>query len=277
MSQFTTGIIGLGFVGNAMYQSFLKLGVKQVNVYDKFKDGGIGSFENVVKSDILFLALPTPYNESKKSYDYDPLEETLQLLKNINYSGAIVIKSTVVPETTFNLEKKFNLGLIHNPEFLTARSAEKDFHEQTHIVLGKGQLVGDENLNMVKNFYQIFYPSTTLSLCSALESESMKIFCNSFYAIKVQIFTEFYQLCQKNGSNFNVIRDLMLKNNWINTMHTNIPGPDGQISYGGFCFPKDTNALNEYMKAKTSENKILDSCINERNEMRDDHVNCIKK
>ena len=41
---------------------------------------------------------------------------------------------------------------------------------------------------------------------------------------------------------------MMLTNNWINPSHTNIPGPDGLISYGGMCFPKDTNALNEYMK-----------------------------
>ena len=45
----------------------------------------------------------------------------------------------------------------------------------------------------------------------------------------------------------------MLKNGWINPMHTTVPGPDGQLSYGGFCFPKDTNALLQFMKTENSQ------------------------
>lgn len=268
------GIIGLGFVGNAMYQSFIQKKVS-VCVYDKFKDGGIGKFEDVLDTEILFLALPTPYNNSTKQYEYGPIEETLEKLKNVNYSGSIVIKSTVTPESTIKLENNYGLPLIHNPEFLTARTANEDFHNQKHIVLGKGSLVDENNFKKPINFYKQYYPDAEISLCSCLESESMKIFCNSFYAVKVQFFTELYQLCQKNGGDYNLIKKMMLKNNWINQMHTTIPGPDGSVSYGGFCFPKDTNALNEYMKQLNSENKVLDSCIKERDEMRDDHVNCI--
>ena len=55
----------------------------------------------------------------------------------------------------------------------------------------------------------------------------------------------------------------MLKNDWINPMHTNIPGPDGKLGYGGACFPKDTLALNEYMKNLGSENKVLQGVIEE--------------
>ena len=251
------GIIGLGFVGNAMYQSFL---IKNVNVtvYDKFKDGGIGTFNDILDTDILFLALPTPYNSIKKQYEYGPIEETLDKLKQANYKNAIVIKSTVTPETTINLEKKYGLGLIHNPEFLTARTANEDFHNQKHIVLGKGELVDDlDNINVI-NFYKEYYPDAEISLCTSLESESMKIFCNSFYAVKVQFFTELYQLCQKNNTDYNIIKEMMLKNNWINHMHTNIPGPDGSVSYGGFCFPKDTNAFSTFSRGDFA---VLDEVI----------------
>jgi len=103
----------------------------------------------------------------------------------------------------------------------------------------------------------------------------MKIFCNSFYALKIQFFTELYLLTKSNGSNYNNILSMMLKNNWINEMHTNVPGPDGNISYGGLCFPKDTNALNEYMKNKNVTNKVLDACILERNLIRNDNLNII--
>jgi len=65
----------------------------------------------------------------------------------------------------------------------------------------------------------------------------------------------------------------MLKNNWINPMHTDVPGSDGMLSYGGMCFPKDTNALLEFMKENNSSHDILNACIQERNKMRTDHIN----
>jgi len=66
----------------------------------------------------------------------------------------------------------------------------------------------------------------------------------------------------------------MLSNSWINPMHTTVPGPDGQLSYGGLCFPKDTNALNELMKSLGTPNQVMDAVIQERNSMRSDHDNC---
>jgi UDP-glucose 6-dehydrogenase len=83
-----------------------------------------------------------------------------------------------------------------------------------------------------------------------------------------------YLVCQKNGADYKTVVDMMLKNGWINPMHTNVPGPDGQLSYGGLCFPKDTNALNEFMKRNDIPNRVLDATIAERNEMRDDKDNC---
>ena len=96
----------------------------------------------------------------------------------------------------------------------------------------------------------------------------MKIFCNSFYASKIQLFNEYYMLCQQNGSDYNRIRDLMLKNEWINEMHTQVPGPDGKLGYGGACFPKDTNALQKYMEGVESPCDVLKSVIVSRNRLR---------
>ena len=92
--------------------------------------------------------------------------------------------------------------------------------------------------------------------------------CNSFYASKVMLFNEYYLLCSKNGSNYNVIKNLMLKNNWINSMHTSVPGPDGKLGYGGACFPKDTQALCEYMKSYNTPSSVLESVIDENNVVR---------
>jgi len=105
-------------------------------------------------------------------------------------------------------------------------------------------------------------------VCTSTESESMKIFLNCFYSVKIQFFNELFLLCNNNGTDYNIVKNLMLKNGWINPMHTNVPGNDGQLSYGGFCFPKDTNALLSYMKKNDVAHKVLEATIDERNIMR---------
>jgi len=250
------GIIGIGFVGNAMFKSFK---LKQIDVagYDKYNESD--SFEEMFKTDVIFLCLPTLFDEEKHIYNKDAIHEVCKRLEG--YEGIVVIKSTVEPETTNNLSKIYKLNLVHNPEFLTARTAFEDFHNQTHIILGKGPNCDD--LTLLHNFYKTNYPDAIISLCDSLESESMKMYCNSFYASKVMLFNEYYMLSQKNGSDFNKIKDLMLKNQWINKMHTGVPGPDGKFGYGGACFPKDTKALNEYMKTLGTPNKVLEAVIKE--------------
>ena len=62
------GIIGLGFVGGAMFKSFSEKGVSIVG-YDKYKNGGIGTLESVLNCDIVFLCLPTLFNEELKEYE----------------------------------------------------------------------------------------------------------------------------------------------------------------------------------------------------------------
>lgn len=267
-------IIGLGFVGHAVYKSFQLKGI-QVYGYDKYKEGGIGTFEDTLQHDFIFLALPTPYNNELKEYDKSALHEICAKLNQAEYSGTVVIKSTVEPETTASFTKQYtHLHFVHNPEFLTARTAFEDFHNQKHIVLGKAPNCPEEKLQALQEFYQEHYADAEISVCSSLESESMKIFCNSFYSVKVQFFTELYLLCQQNGSNFELVRNMMLRNKWIHPMHTQVPGPDGQISYGGLCFPKDTNSLNEYMTRLETPHDVLTSTIKERNSMRQDHDNC---
>lgn len=262
------GIIGLGFVGNAIQQSFKIFEINTVT-FDKYKN--IGNFKQCLHTDLLFLALPTLFNHNTKEFDKYEIIQTCQLLQDNNYKGIVIIKSTVEPETTFNLSNKFkNLKILHNPEFLSAKSAEYDYHHQKHIVIGKGQNCTNHDIKLVQNFFNTYYPESTITICTSQESESTKLFLNSFYATKVQFFTELYLLCNKNNTNFNNIKNIMLKNQWINPMHTDIPGPDGNISYGGFCFPKDTQALNSYMKKYNSNHLLLQSTINERNDLRND-------
>lgn len=268
-------VIGLGFVGGSMKKSFEIKGEK-VFGYDKYKN--IDTFEDCLDTEIMFLCLPTLFNESTNEYDKEPIYETCEKLEKANYKGLVVIKSTVEPKTTLNLGNKYKtLKFVHNPEFLTAATAFEDFHNQKHIVLGAGPNVSNEDMKDLIELYERLYPDAEISLCKSTESESMKSFVNCFYAVKVQFFNELYLTCKADGSDYNIVKNLMLKNDWINPMHTDVPGPDGMLSYGGYCFPKDTNALLHHMKENNVPCGVLQGCVDERNEMRSDHTNVMRK
>ena len=96
------------------------------------------------------------------------------------------------------------------------------------------------------------------------------MFCNSFYASKIMIFNELYNLCRKINVKYDKVLDLMLKNGWINEMHTKVPGTDKMLAYGGMCFPKDTKALRLFMEKMGSSSKILSSVISEWEKIRGD-------
>lgn len=265
------GIAGIGCVGNALLEDLVeksKINNTQIISYDKFKN--IGSFDDLINTEFVFLCLPTLYNQELNAYDKTGIYKTCDKLSEIKYQGLVIIKSTVEPTTCQNLVQQYHLNIVHNPEFLTARTSINDIRNQKHIILGKTQNINEEKFNLLHQFYQNNYPDAEISICSSTESESVKIFCNCFYAVKVQFFNEIYLLCQKLGLDYQTVKKMMIKNNWINPMHTDVPGPDGKLSYGGMCFPKDTNALLSFMKENNTSSAVLEATIQERNLMRTD-------
>lgn len=290
------GIIGLGFVGGAIHKSFTEKKIKTIG-YDKFKNEGVKKFDDLLECQILFLCLPTPFSHKLQNYDLSPIDETCKLLEEKKYLGIVVIKSTVCPGTCQKIAKQYaSLTIIHNPEFLSANTAYEDFHHQFHIVIGGTSSCKKESLQLISNFYHENYPDAEISLCQSEESELMKMAANDFYAIKVQFFNEIYLLCEKMDYNYQKVRDLMLKNRWINPMHTKVGEENTNpkllinkdqnekkeiikknLSYGGFCFPKDTNALLSFMKQNNTQHQLLEAVVKEREEMRPhDHPNVIE-
>lgn len=268
------GICGLGFVGSAIMDSFVE---KKVNVitYDKYKDSQY-TLNDLLSCKMIFLCLPTKYNSVKNSYDKTAIFETCKFLFENKYKGGVILKSTVEPGTTTILASKYtDLNFIHNPEFLTARTAAHDYHNQTHIVLGIAPGCNEDVYQQVVKYHVDNYPGAEVSCCTSLESETMKIVANCFYSVKIQYFTEVYLLCKELGLDFNLIKSMIIKNGWVNPMHTNIPGPDGKISYGGLCFPKDTNAFLEFLKLNNVPHKLIESVIKERDTMRGDQDNIL--
>jgi nucleotide sugar dehydrogenase len=259
-------ICGCGFVGNAVYQYFSKKTIYDIKTYDLYKN--IGSFENIIDSDIMYICLPTLYTEEFKSYDMTEIDNTLFRLDQNNYKGVILIKSTIIP--TYCIEKNRlypNLFIMSNPEFLTARTANEDFQNQSHIIIG---YTPESKLKSVfiKDFYSENFPNAVISVTDVITANLTKLACNSFYSVKIQFFTEIYLLCEKLGISYDEVKNLMIRNNWINPMHMNIPGPDNKISFGGACFPKDISALNEFMKVYDTSNDVINATIMEQKRIR---------
>ena len=263
------GIIGIGCVGGAIFKDFKEKNI-EVIIYDKYKDGGIGILHDQLSCKIIFLCLPTQYSELINEYDKDALKEICIYLENNNYNGLVIIKSTVEPNTINKFSKIFNLKFIHNPEFLSSANAYLDFKNQKHIVIGYPNNLNKSTIQPLVKFYNNYYPDAEISIINSTESELMKLGVNNFYAVKIQFFNEIYLLSKKLDISFDIVRDTMIKNNWINIMHTQVPGNDGKLSYGGMCFPKDTNALNQFMIKNNIPNGVLNSTINERNLFRNE-------
>jgi len=263
-------ISGLGFVGNSILQSFNLKNISTMS-YDKYKSSN-NTLLDCLSSDIIFLCLPTLFDEEKKEYNKDAIIENLDFLNNHEYHGLVVIKSTLEPTSCETFAEQFPLlKIIHNPEFLTARTAFVDFHNQKHIVLGYTKNTNPENLITISDFYKKNYPEAKITIVHSNESEAIKICCNSFYAVKIQFFNEIYDLCNKiENCDYNIVKQAMIDNNWINPMHTTVPGTDSKLSYGGLCFVKDTQALNEFLKKNRILNKVLEACIKERELLRND-------
>ncbi len=268
----SVGICGVGFVGDALLHSFKQ---KEINcvTYDKFKEEHPGPFSSFLGCDFVFVCVPTLFNEALQEFDKSAIKETCAKLAEIEFSGAVVLKSTVEPGTAQALASEFpSLRLVHNPEFLTARSARQDFHHQSHIIIGPASQSAAELAQKLRVFYQNLYPSAAVSVCeSSTVSECAKLMANSFYAAKVQLCNEFYLMCQQLGISYADAMTLVIRNGWISTMHTQVPGPDGKLSYGGACFPKDTSAMASLMKRLDSRHAVLDAVIREQKEMRTDN------
>ena len=135
------GIVGNGFVGNAVYQNFRDK--TKCKVYDVDKNRSLNSLGDVINSDFIFVCLPTPMRYGGEC-DLSILDNFFEALPD-HITGTFVIKSTVPVGTTKKYLERHNV--IHNPEFLTARNAIKDFaNSERNIVGGDMDLCVDLSL-----------------------------------------------------------------------------------------------------------------------------------
>ena len=178
------GVIGKGFVGTAVQYGFSpNVGCDaEVRVYDKVPTKSTHTLEEVVnESEFVFISVPTPADENGKIY-LGILDECLNDIEKVsqNRDTIFLIRSTTIPGTTRKLSESYpNLKLVFNPEFLTERSANFDFINQSRVILG-----GDtDNVNRVAELYkQRFGQSLSVIKTDFESAEMIKYMTNTFFA-----------------------------------------------------------------------------------------------
>ena len=247
------GVVGNGFVGGAVKFGFSpQVGCDaEVRVYDKNPNKSTHELEETVnESDFIFLSVPTPANEDG-SINLDILDGALKDISEVHNGkdNAILIRSTVIPGTTWAIQQKYpQLNILFNPEFLTERSANFDFINQGRFIIGSGDsmssaMASEEFSELLKNR---FGSCISILECTYETAEMIKYMNNCFFATKVSFLNEMYQIAQKCEVNWEQAIDGFVADGRIGHSHLNVPGPDGKFGFGGSCFPKDIQAMIDF-------------------------------
>jgi len=241
------GIVGNGFVGSAIAAGFALHA--NVRVFDKDPKKSIDSLHDVINfSNFVFISVPTPMESveggkidlSIIDNVFDEIIAT-EKISTFSYDNVIfIIKSTVVPGTTENYQKKYpHLRIVFNPEFLTERSANLDFINASRIVIGGNKT----DCDMLGILYRDRFPYTKIISTDEKSAEMIKYACNCFFATKVSFMNEIRLLADNLGCNWSDIMNGFITDGRIGNSHIDVPGHDGDFGFGGKCFPKDINAF----------------------------------
>lgn len=248
----TIGIIGQGFVGNAVFDGMMH--AFDIVAYDLAK-GIIGtqrSCTNVPLKDgyqrvleqtdgPIFICLPTPMDEEGRCHTYIVEQAIADLHTLVQTKGrTIAIKSTIPPGTTKRIDEwatKFNV--CFNPEFLRETSAVEDFKNQDRIIIG-GPRKGTKEL---KTMYEKAYPDVPVTKTSSTIAELVKYTTNVFLATKVALSNEIAMVAEALGEDYDKVVEYATKDKRLGTSHWAVPGPDGKRGFSGSCFPKDLSAF----------------------------------
>jgi len=259
------GVIGNGYVGNAVAKGFTQLG-DDVAIWDCLKDRATHTLLQTCSRDIVFCCVPTPTEEGQQ--DISNVKEVISSIAQMNPKAIVIMKSTVLPGTSALLEQDYGVTIISNPEFLTARTAEQDFQDPMSIVIGHTDVAMQKR---VSRFYEERFPEVPLLVCSSqTEAEFIKYARNTFFALKVGYMNQLYDLAASLGVPWEPVKNGMVASGWVSPMHTLVPGPDGKRGFGGACLPKDSEALVAFSWEQQEPLTILEAALIANKRVRED-------
>lgn len=282
ISGATIGVVGHGFVGKAVDEFFK--GKCNILVHDKAKPELNSLKEVVAGAEVIFICVPTPMRKDGSCYTgfveevIRNVKETAQGLNRNLDSFVLVVKSTVYPGFIEDMQDKFlPMRIVFSPEFLTEKNSVQDFKNTNRIIVGGDE---DDALIVCKYFAEAdpdkllpseggLPPQRLILHTDPTTAEMVKLFANGILAAKVIFSNEIYLICEKLGVRFDEVRALACLDQRIGSGHTVVPGHDGQLGYGGHCFPKDVNNLRAVARELGTNEKMISAMIERNDEIRE--------
>lgn len=243
------GFIGQGWVGKNYADNFEERGFDVVR-YSKEPEY-INNKKNIKSCDVVFIAVPTP--TTPKGFDSSIIIETLSLLDE---GKIVVIKSTIPPGTTAELQVKYpKLTIMYSPEFLSEEPTVKKDVASPFVSLVGISKDDEVNRKLGEEILALLPKAPVSFVCTSTEAEIFKYTHNASGYLQVVFFNLMYDLSQSLGCDWSVIHKAIVADPYITTTYTYPIRKDGRGA-GGSCFIKDIEALKNVYKTALPKDKL---------------------